>query len=142
MTFNSAFITKKLEIMTRYVGELEELLKYPDSRFFTGTETMHVAERLIQLIVDGMIDINQHFIRELNLNISDDLKSTFIILGEKTILPLEFAKRVSGVVGVRNILVHQYEELDKELFLKNVRKNIRDFGTYQKHILEYSKKKR
>ena len=48
-----------------------------------------------------MIDINQHFIRELNLEIPDDLKGTFGILGENKILPKEFAERIAPLSGVR-----------------------------------------
>lgn len=41
-----------------------------------------VAERLVQLIVDTMININLHVIRELNIKPGDDFQSTFLTLGE------------------------------------------------------------
>lgn len=138
MTFSKIFIIQKLDAFGRYTKELQELLeKVPDEKFLSDQNTLHVAERLVQLIVDGMIDINQHFIRELNLPISDDLQGTFSIVGENRILPLEFARKIAPVTGVRNILVHQYEELDKALFIGNLRKHFSDFEQYQRYVTEY-----
>lgn len=141
MTFSAVFVTQKLQTMKDYTEELEKLLKdVSDEEFFADSGKLHIAERLVQLIVDGMIDINQHFIRELNLQISDDLQGTFMIMGENNVLPREFAKKIAPVVGVRNILVHQYEKLDKEIFLKNLREHFLDFIKYRQYIVEYLRK--
>ena len=138
MTFSTVFINQKLYIIEGYRKELTEFLKNTsDKDFFSNPEKLRVAERLVQLIVDAMIDINQHFIRELKLEISDDLQGTFSIMGKNGILPKEFAEKIAPVVGVRNILVHQYEKLDKELFIKNLRKHFTDFEKYRRHIIVY-----
>ena len=141
MTFSAEFIYKKLETMKGYMEELKQLLESaPDKDFFSDSGKLRIAERLAQLIVDGMIDINQHIIHELNLKISEDLQGTFLILGENNVLPGYFAQKIAPVTGVRNILVHQYEKLDKEMFIRNLRKHFSDFEKYQQYIVEYLKK--
>lgn len=141
MTFSSIFVYQKIQSIKDHIDELEKLLgDVSDKEFFTDSGNLHIAERLVQLIVDGMIDINQHFIRELRLKISDDLQGTFIIMGENNILPGKFAQKIAPVVGVRNILVHQYEKLDKEMFLRNLRSHFSDFKKYQLYIGNYLKK--
>jgi uncharacterized protein YutE (UPF0331/DUF86 family) len=141
MTFSSAFIYQKLEALNEHTAELKRLLEEtPDSEFFTDSGKLHIAERLTQLIVDGMIDINQHFIRELELEIPEDLRGTFGIMGAHGVLPAEFAEKIAPVAGVRNILVHQYEKLDKALFVKNLRAHFADFETYQRHVVAYMKR--
>lgn len=141
MTFSALFVNQKLQTMRDYTEELEKLLKdVSDEEFFADSGKLHIVERLVQLIVDGMIDINQHLIRELKLKISDDLQGTFMIIGESDILPREFAEKIAPVVGVRNILVHQYEKLDREIFLKNLRRHFSDFVKYQQYIAEYLQK--
>lgn len=138
MTFSAAFVYQKLETIRDHTAELEKLLgETTDREFLTDSQKRLVAERLVQLIVDGMIDINQHFIRELNLELSDDLRGTFIIMGESGILPKSFAEKISPVTGVRNILVHQYEKLDKKLFVRNLRLHFDDFVKYQRFIAQY-----
>jgi len=137
MPFDKNFVIKKLEMIAEYTKELKELLEYSDNDIFADHNKLHSAERLVQLVVDLMLDVNQHFIRELDLKIPDELRGTFIILGENGILPQEFAEKIAPLTGVRNILVHQYERIEKDLFMRNLRKNFGDLQEYQKHIFKY-----
>lgn len=140
MTFEKAFVLKKIEEIVGYLNETEDLFKFSDKEILSDSGKMHIAERLLQLIVDEMIDINQHFIKELNLKISEDFQGTFYILGENKILPIDFAQKIAPVVGLRNRVVHRYETLDIRLFISIFRKNLDDFKIYIKIINDYLKK--
>src|SRR3989344_4503650 len=100
MTFEKVFVIKKLEAIAGYTQELEELLQV-DDRELLQSRNLHVAERLVQLIADAMIDINQHFIRELDIKVPDELRGTFIVLGEVGVLPKEFAQKIAPLAGIR-----------------------------------------
>ncbi|MBZ1348217.1 MAG: DUF86 domain-containing protein [Candidatus Nealsonbacteria bacterium] len=130
MTFQKAFVLQKIEEILKNLEETKKILKFSDKEILLDFLKYHTAERLLQLIVDLMLDINQHFIRELNLKISDDFQGTFYILGTKGILPKHFAQKIAPVVGLRNRIVHRYETLDKGLFIKSFRKNCVDFAKY------------
>ena len=134
MTFQKAFTLQKLEQISGHLKEAQDLFKSSDREILADSGKLHIAERLLQLIVDTMIDINQHFIVELNLKISEDFQGTFYILGENKILPLAFTQKIAPVVGLRNRIVHRYETLDKPLFIKTFRKNLSDFKEYIKSI--------
>lgn len=140
MTFQKAFLLQKLEEAAGYLEEIKEFFKFPDEEILADAGKLHIAERLLQLIVDTMIDINQHFIRELNLKISEDFQGAFYILGEHNILPMDFAQKIAPIVGLRNRIIHRYETLDKPLFISVFRKNYTDFETYIKLIADYLKK--
>jgi len=140
MTFEKAFVLKKIEEIIGYLNETEDLLKFSDKEILSDSGKTHIAERLLQLIVDEMIDINQHFIKELNLKVSEDFQGTFYILGENKILPIDFAQKIAPVVGLRNRVVHRYETLDIRLFISIFRKNLDDFKIYIKIINDYLKK--
>ncbi|MDD2732083.1 MAG: DUF86 domain-containing protein [Candidatus Pacebacteria bacterium] len=140
MTFKKAFIYQKIEEISGYLIEIKDFLKYSDAEILADSGRVHIAERLLQLIVDTMIDINQHFIRELNLKISEDFQGTFYLLGKEKILPNNFAIKIAPVVGLRNRIVHRYDTLDKKLFIKTLRKNYSDFEEYIKLINNYLEK--
>ncbi len=142
MTFEKTFVKQKLDRILDYLAETEDLFKFSDQKIKKDFTKLHAAERLLQLIVDEMIDINQHFIKELDLKIPEDFQSTFYILGENKILPLEFAQKIAPVVGMRNRIVHRYEELDKNLFIEKFRKNISDFKAYMKIINDFIETKK
>ncbi|MEK7785031.1 MAG: DUF86 domain-containing protein [Chloroflexota bacterium] len=137
MTVSKLFIVQKLNSISGYLAELEELLKFSDEEIKNNSGKMHIAERLFQLIVDASIDINNHFIRELKLKIEEDLQSTFYALSNVKIFSEEFTKKIAPSVGQRNIIVHGYEKLDKNLFMKNLRNGYDNFREYMKYIKEY-----
>lgn len=141
MTFQKAFVLQKLEEAAGYLKEIDDLFKFSDKEILTDFGKIHIAERLLQLIVDVIIDINQHFIGELKLKISEDFQGTFYILGENNILPKDFSQKIAPAVGLRNRVVHRYESLDKELFIKSFRKDSPDFKVYVKLINKYLKNK-
>ena len=88
MTFNQLFVEKKIKGIQEYIEEIEELLEFPDKEILKDSGKMHIAERLVQLVVDAMLDINQHIIKERNLKETEDFQSTFYTLAESGILPL------------------------------------------------------
>lgn len=139
MTFTQEFAITKLTSFKGYQLELSSILQSSDRDSMASQPLFHAIERLFQLMVDAMIDINQHFIRELELEIPEDFFSTFTALGQHGILQKEFALKLAPIVGVRNRLVHhhQYEKVDRALFISNLRKNFTDFDSYQYQIKKY-----
>lgn len=134
MTFSKAFITEKLTEIEKYQVELEELLDFSDEEILNDSGKTHIAERLLQLIVDTILDINQHLIKELGLEPAEDFQSTFYILGKHNIMSDDFAVKIAPVVGLRNRVVHRYDTLNKDLFIKTLRENYKDFDLYSKLI--------
>lgn len=134
------FIKTKLFLIKSYYEELEQILSFSDSEIKEDFIKLRAIERVIQLIVDEIIDINTHIVRYQPLKLSIDFQSSFLILAENNILPESFAKKIAPVVGLRNRLVHRYEKIDVELLLNLIRKNKEDFIEYVRHLLEFIEK--
>lgn len=137
---NKDLIKTKIRSIQEYLLEIEPILSLPKDEIISNIEKLRTLERNFQLVVDAMLDVNIHFIRELNLNSPDDLKSTFIILAEGKILPFDFSEKISPVVGLRNILVHGYEKIDRKLFIDSFQKNRKDFEKYLRTINSFLEK--
>jgi len=142
MTFDELFVYKKLTKIEEYLKELEEFLKFSDKEILGDSMKIHIGERLFQLIIDEIIDINQHFIGELDLKLTEDFQGTFDTLADNKIISKDFANKISGVINLRNIIVHGYESLDKKLFLTDLKKDRNDFNEYIKFIKKYIDKKK
>lgn len=134
---NPQFIREKLEKIKLYYEELNNLFKYSLEEIKKDYIKRHAAERLLQLIVDEMIDINNHLISRLNLSSPDDFQSTFVILSDNKTLPKDFAQKIAPVVGLRNQLVHRYEKLDLDFLLKQINNEKEDFRKYVRLIEKY-----
>lgn len=128
--FDQELVQNKLNQIVEYMDELDQIVVMPDEKIKKDYLVYHTAERLLQLIVDTMTDINMHFIKEKQLSVPDDLQSTFHTLAVNGILPDDFAEKIAPVVGMRNLLVHRYEKLDRDLFVRKLKQNFSDFKQY------------
>ncbi len=140
MVFSEILVDEKIKRVKGYLDEIKNLFRFSAKEILADSEKLHAAERLFQLIVDEMIDINQHFIKELDFDLSNDIEGTFHILGENDILPKDFALKIAPVVGLRNRLVHRYEKLDPKTFIESFQKEYADFEEYIKFIINYLEK--
>lgn len=129
-------LIKKLGLIDEYLGELEPLVAMGEDALRADKLKYHTAERLFQLIVDAMIDINTHVIRELALAPPDDPQSTFIVLGEGGVLPKDFAIKIAPMVGLRNAVVHRYETVSVRRFLHELVRDFADFKAYAAAIAD------
>ena len=137
---NQKFIKERLELIQRYYQDLEKIIEIPMADFKKDLIRYYALERIFQLIVDEMIDINNHLISHNNFESPDDFQSTFIILAENDILPADFAKKIAPVVGLRNRLVHRYEKIEKDLAIKMIYQEKNDFKEYIKLLARYLNK--
>lgn len=134
------FLEAKLSYIQAYYEELANVLVYSNEDIKKDFLKLRALERILQLIVDEIIDVNNHIIRHANLGVPDDFQSSFMVLSDNKILPDDFAERIAPVVGLRNRLVHRYEKINLNTLFDAVRKNKEDFRGYVKYIFDFLKR--
>jgi len=93
---------------------------------------------MIEIIVNEAIDINQHIIVNLSLKeLPFDFRHSFLHLTELNVYPDEFAQQISNSVGLRNILVHQYRDLDEEIFVESISHTLDQYDKYCTYIMDF-----
>ena len=100
----------------------------------------HAAcERFLERLIGRAIDINRHIIAEkgdVNLNIMK-YRDTFLRLADLSVYPEAFAKKIAPSAGLRNALVHDYNNIDKQLLEKSIGEAIQEFNEYAGYILSF-----
>lgn len=56
-------------------------------------------------------------------------------------LPKVFARRFSSAAGLRNILVHDYVDVDLPLIFRQ-RRGLKDFDTFARRVARYLERRR
>ena len=70
------------------------------------------AERFLQLAIEALIDIGNHIIAEKDWGIINESRDVAYILFEKGVLDEPSRELFLKMIGFRNILVHEYMEVD------------------------------
>jgi uncharacterized protein YutE (UPF0331/DUF86 family) len=137
MPIDEETVKDKLTMISEYIAELEPFLRFSNQEIKDDKSKLRNVERLLQLIVDEAVDVNSHLIAELNLESPREYRGTFIVLGKNAILPAPFAEKISESVGLRNGIVHQYEKIETDRMLDDIRNNIADYVEYVKFIAAF-----
>lgn len=67
-------------------------------------------------------------------------ENELLIIGEKGVLPKEFAGRFKGVKNLRNLIIHEYLEIDYKKLADNM-EQAEDFEEFSRYIAAYLRKK-
>ena len=133
-------IARKLETMKKYVNFLKSNSKVSEAELENNYVLRCAIERNFQLAIECVLDIGERIISIKNFEKAEDYKSIIIILGKHNVLPESFATKFSKSAGLRNILVHMYEEVNLHELYTNL-KNLDDFDNFAKYIARYTEKK-
>lgn len=124
--------------------DLEELAAFKSLSFDQIAKDYRnhkIVERIIEVVINEAIDINQHLIVKGGYSeLPFDFKESFLLLVKLGVYPKDFADEISRSVGLRNILVHQYRELDENFFYGAIKESVAQYARYCDFILEYLKK--
>ena len=127
-------IINKLIKMEKYISELEKFKPDTFNEYKNNQIKRYAIERLIQLIIDLALDVNNILIKKSDRYPAQDYYSSFLELIDLEILSEEFAKDIAPSTGIRNRLVLEYEEVDNKVVYQNLDKLIKYYLSYIKYI--------
>lgn len=135
-------IEAKIEEISRRRNYLED---YKEKTFeeFTSNESIigyDFAVFSLQRAIQSAVDIAKHICASKNRRIPDKLKDLFEELFFLKILRKDLAIRLGKAVGLRNIIVHEYEKVDPNIVYSIIQKNLSDFDNFILSIDEFLKK--
>lgn len=90
----------------------------------------------LQRACEQCIDLANHTIKARKLGLPKDSKESFRLLAAARIIPNELAKHLEGMVGFRNILVHEYQRMDIGLMIEVIEKHLDDLVLFSNCIVK------
>jgi uncharacterized protein YutE (UPF0331/DUF86 family) len=133
---NPAIVIAKFAYMNKYLRYLKEIMGIPLDEYLESLKH-YSAQKYLQLIADWQIGVNRHLIRGLNGCQPQRNDETPIVIGNLGIIDISLAKRLSSAIGLRNAIVHLYEEIEPESIYSAIALTIADYAQYQRQILNY-----
>jgi len=130
-------IRKKLAVMIENLKALEPIKEMTRDEYIQDLYKRKATERLLQELIEAAIDINTHIIVQTGNAAPDDYYESFIKLGELKIISADLAEKLAPSAGLRNRLVHEYDQLEHSLVLDSVSMAEEMYADYIKEIEGY-----
>lgn len=132
------------KIILKHLDELEKCIKQLGKhknctvqQLLSDFDLRWAVERGLQLAVQNVLDISSHILVDAQVSGLDDYTSMIDQMGVKGIIPEDFAKKIRGMAGLRNVLVHDYVDIDTQKLHTYVIAGLGDFKKFAKYIADY-----
>jgi uncharacterized protein YutE (UPF0331/DUF86 family) len=93
----------------------------------------------LQRAVQAVIDIGAHIVASEGLGLSDTIKGNFKFLQYADIISKELARKMESMVGFRNIAMHDYQAIDKNILKSILVNNLKDLEDFYTTVLLHFK---
>ena len=127
-------VLNKIQTIERCLNRIrEEYIGYEESfeENFTKQDSVILnLERASQ----ATIDIATHIVKTISLGLPNTSRELFDLLLDANIISSETCKQMQGMVGFRNIAVHDYQNLNIEIVVAIVEKHLGDFERFIQEI--------
>ena len=90
----------------------------------------------LYIVSDSCISLAEMMIKYKNLGLTQSYSNSIDRLGDKGILPREFAYNFVGIASFRNFLAHDYEDVDYINICEKVLDKLEDIKQYLQYIKE------
>ena len=129
-------INTRLKKLLEYVEILEKYnqISLDDLK---DNDKRSVIERNLHLACEVVIDVANLLNSQLRLPPEESSKGSIISLGKASVLEEDFANRLSGLAPFRNVLVHDYLEIDYRVVVDVMNNKLNDFKLFAKNIAEF-----
>jgi len=121
------------------LAKLRELAKLTKGEFLDGDNYVprDLTDRNLQVAAECIFDIGNHIIAEDGFGSPSDYEDIIKILSNNGVISKGLAKRLRGLGGFRNILVHDYMGIDYSLVYSRLKNNLKDFSDFIREIERY-----
>jgi uncharacterized protein YutE (UPF0331/DUF86 family) len=121
------------EVLLRKLTYLRQLLSdlasFEDATLAEVEAEHYKVERLFELLVMTASDILFHELAEESLT-PNSYRDAFKLASERRLLPPDLADRLQEAAGMRNVIVHLYQEIDYRILHASIALALRDFGQF------------
>jgi uncharacterized protein YutE (UPF0331/DUF86 family) len=130
-------VTRKMVLITADLQALVPLAHRPLEDYIASPTDEVLVERYLERIIGRMIDINYHLITEAGHPPPRDYFDSFTQLARIGVLPHAFATQIAASAGLRNRLVHEYDEIDPVRVYAGLQAAARDVPEYLVQVERY-----
>lgn len=130
-------VLSRISKLDEYIKFLYQMKEYSKSSYLDDPMIYGSTERFLHLAIECVIDISNHIIADMSYRKPHSNREIFEILFENKIINSDLKINLSNMAGFRNILVHDYIDLDREMVYDIIKDNLKDIEDFRDIVIEY-----
>ena len=127
---NIDVIKKRLNQLSTSLNKIERFKDVSLKEFLNDDIIQDVVEYNLFIAINMMVDIATHIVIDNNMGNPETLGEAFSILNKEKYLSDNEMKIYRNMVGLRNILSHEYVNIDKNIIYDILKNNLIDIKRF------------
>lgn len=133
-------VKDKINEIEKHLDELAEIKPDNIEEYIKDLKTKAACERYAEVIIEAIIDLAFLIIKDKKLPSPESDLHAFDILSQNKIIANELAVKLQDAKRMRNILAHEYGEVDDEIVFHAIKEEIeRDAREFIESVKEKPK---
>ncbi|OGQ07873.1 MAG: transcriptional regulator [Deltaproteobacteria bacterium RIFCSPLOWO2_12_FULL_40_28] len=130
------------DVVLEKVGQIQNSIKRihektkNDPSALDNLDIQDIVALNLQRAIQTTIDLAGHVVADEGLGLPNTIKENFSILQKNKIIDKALSEKMQKMVGFRNIAVHEYAIIDKEVLKAIVTSRLPDLEKFYATILE------
>lgn len=120
----------KIEKIEKYLDILEDFKVDCKKRFDEDVKFEGALLHYLYIVSDSCISLAEMTIKYKSFRTTQSYYDSIIILGEKKVLPRQFAYEFAKIASFRNFLAHDYEDVDYIYICEEILDKLEDIKKY------------
>ncbi len=135
-----AMIRSRLQAIDDNVRLLRQLKGVPLEDLASDLWKLGGAKYYLQTAVEAVLDICKYLVAHAQHRMPDRYSDLVMLLSDEGVFPKEFAEQLTRMIGLRNVLVHQYIQVNLEKMYGPIQEDIGDFDEFARYVVAYLEK--
>ena len=131
---NIKAIENKISSARKYSAILKRYRGFAKEKICNSTDIRGAVERYLYLEAQAVIDLAEAVIAHKDFRKPATMSEAFYILNEEKIIPDTLTEKMVRMVGFRNVLAHDYEDIDYDIVYNVLQKGLNDIEVFLKVI--------
>ncbi len=129
-------LLKRYNRFKRAVNHLDSLTRMNPEEVINDYTLLSSLERNIQVAVEFIIDFSNYILSETIGEVPDTYKEVVVKTGNVCGIEENLVKEIRGAIGLRNILVHLYADIDYDIILRELKRLINNILKYTSELFK------
>lgn len=131
---NVESVQRRLVAIRERLDELRQLGDVTLDRLEADWLVRAAAERVLTQLVELAAQINTHVVATSGKVPPAEYRESFVAAAALGVLSADLAAKIAPSAGLRNILVHQYLDVDLEIIAGSVGQALADYSAYVREV--------
>lgn len=129
-------ILNKIESIERCIKRIKETVERADFDL-NNFDFQDIIILNLQKACQQSIDLAMYIVSNKKLGLPSNSRDAFIILKDSKIISDEISLTLTRMVGFRNIIIHEYQQIELKVIEYILENGLDDFLNFSKSILYY-----